>query len=86
MRVLKTMCGSRPVAHWPRNSDSSSRSARSRRCLARPMLMNAESQAHWCGYRAGDGMVPVPVQLASSTRAAAFHSVVSSPFSRVPMS
>jgi hypothetical protein len=79
------MCGTSPVAHWPRKTDSSSTRARSGRWRARPMLTKEESQLHWCGYSPGEGTVAVPVQFASSTRAAAAHTAVSSPVSRSPI-
>jgi hypothetical protein len=67
---LKTMCGIRPSPHCASSSVSSSVCARSGDRWRRPIAMNAESQDHWCGYSPWDGTVEVPVQLASSTRAA----------------
>ena len=46
---LNTMCGTRPSAHWARNSDRSSCCARGSSFHERPIAMNAESQFHWCG-------------------------------------
>ena len=46
---LKTMCGTRPSAHWARNSDRSSCWAFGSSYHERPSAMNAESQLHWCG-------------------------------------
>ena len=46
---LNTMCGTRPSAHWARNSDRSSCCARGSSYQERPIAMNAESQFHWCG-------------------------------------
>ena len=38
-----------PSAHWPTNSISSSRQARSASKVAMPMATKAESQFHWKG-------------------------------------
>jgi hypothetical protein len=46
---LNTMCGTRPSAHWARNSDRSSWRALSSSYHDRPRAMNAESQLHWWG-------------------------------------
>src|SRR5689334_21470594 len=67
---LKTMCGTRPSAHWAASSVSSSVCARSGDTCLRPIAMNAESQDHWWGYSRREGTVEVPVQLSVSTRAA----------------
>ena len=62
-RRSKTICGTMPFDHWPRNSDHSSVTARSGSKWAQPMATKAASQLHWCGYRRGDGRVHVPRSL-----------------------
>ena len=68
------MCGTRPSAHWPRSSDSSSCAARAGSSHDQPTAMYAASQFHWCGYWRREGTVDAPVQLPASTRRAAANS------------
>ena len=75
----KTMCGTRPSAHWPPRIDSSSCAARAWSIHAQPNAMYAASQPHWCGYWRRDGTVEAPVQLRASTASASARSVAIAP-------